>query len=55
MAGTVCERGACRVIEPRGPSGQRCGGFAGLRCPANEECYIRERHPDAMGLCRPAR
>lgn len=53
--GTVCEAGACRVIEPRGPSGRMCGGIAGLRCPANEECVIRDRHPDASGVCRPAR
>lgn len=53
--GTVCENGACRAIEPPAPSNRRCGGFAGLRCPANEECYIRERYPDAMGVCRPAR
>lgn len=54
-AGSVSERGACRVIEPRGPSQRMCGGVGGLRCPANEECVIRERHPDAAGVCMPAR
>ncbi len=40
------------IAEPSNTGGgQVCGGIAGLQCPAGESCRIKEKYPDAMGLC----
>jgi hypothetical protein len=31
--------------------GKFCGGIAGIKCPPFYFCYIKERYPDASGVC----
>lgn len=54
-AGSVSERGGCRVVEPPAPRDRSCGGIAGRGCPTGETCVVARRHPDALGVCTPAK
>lgn len=47
--------------EPADPTGQMCGGFAGLKCPdgyrcvddPNDACDPAQNHADCAGICEP--
>jgi hypothetical protein len=32
--------------------GKKCGGFAGIQCPAGSNCKLKGNFPDAPGVCQ---
>lgn len=40
-----------RYLETTIPSGQFCGGIAGIKCPQGYQCNLEGNYPDAGGEC----